>query len=160
MRISSFSVPALESRVTPGNGGIAKFWDSSWLQGRASRDLAPNLYSWLGGKTRKSGMICITKTGLSTMSTADEMAEFVMLWSLVQEVVLFFFFDDENKKWSSMTGKMKSGGNGLKMDSIPHNQHTKLSSLAPAVLIAGRCGRPKWKTSMASSYGYKCSANS
>jgi hypothetical protein len=70
------------------------------------------------------------------------------------------FFDDENKKWSSMTGKMKSGGNGLKMDSIPHNQHTKLSSLAPAVLIAGRCGRPKWKTSIASSYGYKCSANS
>jgi hypothetical protein len=100
MRISSFSVPALESRVTPGNGGIAKFWDSSWLQGRASRDLAPNLYSWLGGKTRKSGMICITKTGLSTMSTADEMAEFVMLWSLVQEVVLFFFF---------LTTKTRSG---------------------------------------------------
>jgi hypothetical protein len=30
--------------VTIGNGLTAKFWESSWLNGLAPRDLAPNLY--------------------------------------------------------------------------------------------------------------------
>lgn len=30
--------------VTIGNGERARFWESAWLEGRAPRDLAPNLY--------------------------------------------------------------------------------------------------------------------
>ena len=30
--------------VTVGNGKTAKFWEASWLQGKAPRDIAPRLY--------------------------------------------------------------------------------------------------------------------
>jgi hypothetical protein len=68
--------------VTLGDGRQAKFWESSWLDGRAPRDLASNLYrlAW-----RKNNTVAVDlqnqnwTRGLWRMGTAEEMAEFVML---------------------------------------------------------------------------------
>jgi hypothetical protein len=34
----------MNTTVTVGDGKQAKFWESSWIEGRARGDLAPNLY--------------------------------------------------------------------------------------------------------------------
>jgi len=34
----------ISTTVTVGNGNTAKFWEASWLQGEAPRDIAPSLY--------------------------------------------------------------------------------------------------------------------
>jgi hypothetical protein len=72
--------------VTVGNGLTAEFWNSSWLQGVAPRDLAPNLYKLAWRKYRKVFEEVTNANwtrGLWRMSTVDEMAEFVELWDRV-----------------------------------------------------------------------------
>jgi len=76
------------TRVSVGDGAKAKFWDSTWVQGRAPRDLAPNLYklTWRKNLTVREELQNHNWTrGLWRMSSALEMAEFVMLWNLVQD---------------------------------------------------------------------------
>lgn len=88
--------------VTIGNGHRAKFWDSSWLNGRAPRDLFPNLYklAW-----RKSLTVAEQlqnnnwNRGLWRMTTYIEMAELVLLWSAVRGVQLSDTEDDI--RWKS-----------------------------------------------------------
>jgi hypothetical protein len=75
--------------VTIGNGLKAEFWNSSWLQGTAPRDLAPNLYKLAWRKHRKVFEEVTNANwtrGLWRMSTVTEMVEFVELWDRVQQV--------------------------------------------------------------------------
>jgi len=89
--------------VTLGDGRTALFWESAWSDGVAPRDFAPHLYklAWRKGLTVREEVEYQTWTrGLWRMSTADEMAEFVLLWEKVQEV---FFSDEPDRiiwKWT------------------------------------------------------------
>ena len=59
------------------------------MGGHAPRDMAPNLYklAWRKGLTVREEIGNGTWTrGLWRMSTATEMAEFILLWEAVQEV--------------------------------------------------------------------------
>ena len=71
------------TKVRLGDGAIAKFWDSSWLHGKAPRDIAPSLYklAWRKHLTVKERLVNQSWTrGLWRMQTVEEMAEFVQLW--------------------------------------------------------------------------------
>jgi len=75
--------------VTIGDGRTASFWDSSWVRGHAPRDVAPNLYklAWRKRLSVREEIENQTWTrGLWRMSTATEMAEFIVLWEAVQQV--------------------------------------------------------------------------
>jgi hypothetical protein len=90
--------------VTVGNGELAKFWESSWCDGVAPRDLAPNLYqlAWRKNLTLWDEVQGDKWTrGLWRMSTAEQMVEFVCLWSLVQEVQFNDSPDAIRWKWTA-----------------------------------------------------------
>jgi hypothetical protein len=85
------------TRVQLGNGATAQFWESTWLDGKAPRDIAPLLYKLAWRKKLKAREQLENQSwtrGLWRMSTVEEMAEFVMLWDLVQGV---HFSDEEDK---------------------------------------------------------------
>ena len=68
--ISSFFGVAL---AAVGDGRTAMFWDSSWVNGHAPRDLAPNLYKLAcrkGLKLREEVQNQAWTRGLWRMSTA------------------------------------------------------------------------------------------
>ena len=90
--------------VTVGDGAKAQFWNSSWVRGHAPRDLAPNLYrlAWRKGLSVRQEIENGTWTrGLWRMSTAEEMAEYIMLWEVVQEVQFSQEPDQISWKWTS-----------------------------------------------------------
>ena len=90
--------------VTLGDGRTASFWDSTWSDGVAPRDLAPHLYklAWRKSLTVREEVENQTWTrGLWRMSTAEEVAEFVLLWERVQEVTFSDQADTITWKWSA-----------------------------------------------------------
>jgi hypothetical protein len=90
--------------VTVGNGLLARFWDSPWCEGHAPRDLAPQLYqlAWRKNRSLRDEVQGDKWTrGLWRMTTAEQMAEFVSLWSLVQEVQFNDSQDEIRWKWSA-----------------------------------------------------------
>jgi hypothetical protein len=94
----------VSTEVKVGNDHLAKFWDSSWCNGHAPRDLAPHLYqlAWRKNLTLREEIEGDKWTrGLWRMSTAEQIAEFIALWSLVQEVQLTEEVDTIRWKWSS-----------------------------------------------------------
>jgi hypothetical protein len=81
----------LSTTVLLGNGNKAKFWDSPWLDGSAPRDIAPRLFKLAWRKnhfvaTDLQNNNCLR--GLWRMTQAEEMAELITLWALVDEVQL------------------------------------------------------------------------
>jgi len=108
-----FSVPCSEvdkqffrcsTRVTIGNGRTALFWESTWCDGMAPRDLAPHLYklAWRKGLTVREEIENQTWTrGLWRMSNATEISEFVGLCEWVQEVVFNEEADQITWKWTA-----------------------------------------------------------
>lgn len=90
--------------VTIGNGRRAKFWESAWLDGRAPRDIAPNLYklAW-----RKNLTVCEElqngnwTRGLWRMTTADEMVELVVLGNRLLEIQLNDQKDAIRSRWTA-----------------------------------------------------------
>jgi hypothetical protein len=93
--------------VTVGNGQRASFGDSSWLAGRAPRDIAPNLYklAWRKRNTVAADLQNQQWTRvLWRMNTAEQMAEFVILWDMVQQIRLSDATDSILWRWT---------GNGL-----------------------------------------------
>jgi len=90
--------------VTVGNGNTAKFWEASWIQGKAPRDIAPRLYklAWRKNLTVKEQLENQSWTrGLWRMSLVEEMADFIALWDLVQEVQLTTEEDQISWKWTA-----------------------------------------------------------
>lgn len=93
------------TRVIIGNGESARFWESSWLDARAPRDWAPSLYklAWRKNNTVKEGLQDNNWTrGIwRKMSTAEEMAELVLLWWKLAEVQLNDQPDQIIWRWTS-----------------------------------------------------------
>ena len=90
--------------VTVGNGAVDKFWHCSWLQGRAPIDIAPTLYklAWRKQRTVQQELQNNNWThGLWQMTTAQEMAEFIILWELVQGVQLSDETDSITWRWTA-----------------------------------------------------------
>jgi hypothetical protein len=90
--------------VTIGNGLKADFWNSSWIQGRAPRDIAPSLYKLPWRKHRKVFEEITNHSwtrGLWRMTSVEEMAEFVVLWDSVQEVNFTDQTDILQWRWTS-----------------------------------------------------------
>jgi hypothetical protein len=90
--------------VTVGNGVVARFWESPWLQGRAPRDIAPNLFrlAWRKNQSVQEDLQDDRWTrGLWRMTTAKEMAKLVLLWSMLQEVQLTDRPDEIKWRWTS-----------------------------------------------------------
>jgi len=86
-----------------GDGRSALFWESTWSDGVDPRDLAPKLYklAWRKGLTVREEVENQTWTrGLWRMSNAEEMAEFILLWERVQEVVFSDQPDITSWKWT------------------------------------------------------------
>jgi hypothetical protein len=77
--------------VTVGDGAKASYWQSSWMDGRAPMDLFPDLFrlAWRKNKTIREELENHNWTrGLWRMHSVEEMASFVQLWDLVQDVQL------------------------------------------------------------------------
>jgi hypothetical protein len=74
-----------------GNGTTASFWQSSWLQGTAPKNIAPTLF-----KKTKRRNVRVNKAlernkwvdHVSPISSQQEVTEFVALWELTREVTL------------------------------------------------------------------------
>ncbi|RCV20137.1 hypothetical protein SETIT_4G032100v2 [Setaria italica] len=94
----------VSTMVCVGNGTKAKFWQSSWLAGKAPMDFAPNLYklAWRKQRTVQEELTNHNWTrGLWRMTTVQEMSEFVVLWDLVQNVQLSDQGDSISWKWTA-----------------------------------------------------------
>nr|XP_034574493.1 uncharacterized protein LOC117838539 isoform X1 [Setaria viridis] len=90
--------------VTIGNGHTTQFWNSSWLDGKAPRDIAPNLYdlAWRKHKTVHEEIIEHNWTrGLWRMNSVTEMEEFLLLWDSVQNITLNDQPDAIAWRWSA-----------------------------------------------------------
>jgi len=90
--------------VIIGDGCKASFWHSSWLDGRAPIDIAPGLYKLAWRKHRKVKEELQDQKwtrGLWRMTTVQEMAEFVILWDLVQQVQLTDGTDEIRWRWTA-----------------------------------------------------------
>jgi predicted RNA-binding protein YlxR (DUF448 family) len=90
--------------VQIGNGHKAKFWDSPWIDGCAPRDLASRLFmlAWRKNQTVAMDLQNDSWTrGLWKMTSAEEMAELIKLWSLIQEVQLSQEEDQLIWRWSA-----------------------------------------------------------
>ena len=90
--------------VTIGDGNKAYFWKSSWLNGRAPMDITPGLYKLALRKNRKVNEELQDQSwtrGLWCMSSVEEMAEFVILWDLVQQVSLNDQEDQLSWRWTA-----------------------------------------------------------
>jgi hypothetical protein len=79
------------STMVIGNGSKARFWESSWLDGRAPRDIAPRLYklAWRKSLTVAEELQDANwMRGLWRMNDVEEMVELINLWPLVKDVQL------------------------------------------------------------------------
>ncbi|PVH64828.1 hypothetical protein PAHAL_2G364400 [Panicum hallii] len=90
--------------VTLGNGEKASFWQSTWLNEQAPMDRFPDLFKWAWrkNKTVKEELQNQNWTrGLWRMQTSEEMASFVELWDLVQNVQLTDEQDRNTWRWTT-----------------------------------------------------------
>lgn len=90
--------------VTLGNGEKASFWQSSWLDGQAPMDRFPDLFKWAWRKNKSVKEELINQNwtrGLWRIQTVDEMASFVELWDIVQNVQLTDEQDKVNWRWTT-----------------------------------------------------------
>jgi hypothetical protein len=77
--------------VKIGNGQTASFWSSSWLNGRAPRDIAPNLFklAWCKKNSVAEDLQNDRCTrGLWRINNSDQITEFIHLWGLLQDIQL------------------------------------------------------------------------
>jgi hypothetical protein len=72
--------------VTVGNGKIAEFWNSSWIQGQAPRNIAPSLFKKAKRKNITVAKALTNNTWIrlcSPFSGEGEFSEFVSLWQAI-----------------------------------------------------------------------------
>ena len=75
--------------VTVGNGTLASFWFSNWINGMAARLIAPNLFIKAKRKNIKVQKALLDNTWISLISPVSgetEIIEFVRLWEAIHEV--------------------------------------------------------------------------
>jgi hypothetical protein len=88
--------------VKVGDGKTARFWESSWLNGQAPRDIAPTIYPLARRKNNTVSEDLHNGNwvrGLWRMSTAEQMAEFVQLWDCLLHVQLTKEADEIRWRW-------------------------------------------------------------
>jgi hypothetical protein len=91
------------STMVIGNGSKARFWESSWLVGRAPRDIAPWLYklAWRKSLTVAEELQDANwMRGLWRMNDVKEMVELINLWPLAKDVQLSEQKDRIVWKWT------------------------------------------------------------
>ncbi|WVZ92634.1 hypothetical protein U9M48_038683, partial [Paspalum notatum var. saurae] len=80
------------TRVTLGNGMKAKFWHHSWLDGEATRNLAPHLFELVKRKNRTVAQELSNNAWIRTLknkvTTTTQIEEFVSLWIRLQHTHL------------------------------------------------------------------------
>ena len=78
--------------VTIGNGHKSQFWHNSWLDGEASRNLAPHLFALVKRKNRTVKQELSNNAWIKALrgkiTSATHVEEFVSLWIHVQDVHL------------------------------------------------------------------------
>jgi hypothetical protein len=81
------------STMTIGNGKIAPFWNSSWLNGRKPKDIAPVIYE---ASTRKKWKInhallnngWIAKNRMDISLSVQHIHEYILLWVQLNDIHL------------------------------------------------------------------------
>jgi hypothetical protein len=94
----------VSTTVKVGDGKKAHFWESSWLNGQAPRDIAPTIYplAWRKNNTVSEDLHNGNwMRGLWRMSTAEQMAEFVQLWDCLLQVQLTEEADEIRWRWTA-----------------------------------------------------------
>jgi hypothetical protein len=89
--------------ITIGDGKMANFWHTPWLQGRKPKEIAPSIFAISKRKnfTVWEGLqqdFWINKLDSHKFSTPNHIGEFIELWALVNEINL----DEDTKddiKW-------------------------------------------------------------
>jgi hypothetical protein len=79
--------------ITIGDRKTASFWQTPWLHGRKPKEIAPSIFAI---STRKSYTVreglhqdfWVQKLDSNKISTTNHIAEFMELWSLVNEIHL------------------------------------------------------------------------
>jgi hypothetical protein len=91
--------------ITVNDGGTAKFWTTRWLQGMAPADLAPHLFALVRWKNRSVAFEMQDNRWvrpLRAISTAEQVSEYVHLWTLIREVTLVAGVGDSvSWRWTS-----------------------------------------------------------
>jgi hypothetical protein len=97
--------------VTIGNGKMADFWGSSWIEGQAPKNLAPNLYK----KARRKNITVFKALRnnywiqfCAPFTREEEVREFVSLWHSISSTHSLNDLDDTiSWRWSA-DGKYSS----------------------------------------------------
>jgi len=97
--------------VTIGNGKMADFWGSSWIEGQAPKNMAPNLYK----KARRKNITVFKALRnnywiqfCAPFTREEEMREFVSLWHSISSTHSLNDLDDTiSWRWSA-DGKYSS----------------------------------------------------
>jgi hypothetical protein len=88
--------------VTIGDGNMARFWQSSWVNGRMpKKNIAPTLYKKAKRKNlsvRKALQDNSWISRIIPLSTAQEIREYVMLWEAIGQTQLHEDRED-NIRW-------------------------------------------------------------
>ena len=84
---------AAATSVTVGNGHVAKFWNSSWLDGMRPQDLAPGIFDLSRRKNCSVKQALTNNTWISHIDisnglTIDHVQQFANLWEKVAQVTL------------------------------------------------------------------------
>jgi hypothetical protein len=85
--------------ITIGNGKIARFWDSSWLNGSKPKDIAPLIYEV---STRKRWNVnqalldhaWVKKIRMCIKLTVQHIQEYIRLWTHLQCIQLNELLED------------------------------------------------------------------
>jgi hypothetical protein len=102
-RKGSSLVHSLHLHHSGGNGQKASFWNSGWLHGQRSKDIAPLLYLKTRKKKRTVVASLLEKTWIRDLNyrsgfTTTHLAQFATLWNLVANIELQLKCDD-NISW-------------------------------------------------------------
>jgi hypothetical protein len=94
--------------ITVGNGQKVEFWQDRWVDGKAPKELAPDLYKLA---PRKQGTVAQAmaggrwKRGLHSIRSTQELHQFVHLWTLLRHCQQLTDQQDEFKGRFSSDGK-------------------------------------------------------
>jgi len=112
--------------VTVGNGALASFWYSNWINGSVARFIAPSLFVKSKRKNITVQRALLDNKWISLISPvseATEIKEFVLLWEAIQEVSRELDRADEIRwRWTS-NGEYSSKSAYLAQF---HGSHAKL----------------------------------
>lgn len=118
-----------------GNGEKTSFWNSAWLQGRCTRDIAPKIYI-VSRKKKRTAATALTQNtwirdlNISTTFSSRHIQEFVELWPLIQNVHL----DQDNEDcitWKVTVDGLYSTASAYKAKYELNATQLHLESLCP-----------------------------